>query len=217
MAHCVWVNICSSFLKENCKHCVFTSTRYWTVQNAISFVFLVRWRHWFNVLQRLKWRVTFCFSTPTEFTQIEFLYTLVGDELISSIGRGFCVLIGLSHDDTIKDVEYMWVDVKRKNQNARSPYNCTFSARKLLSIRLFDDSTGKRWQRNVKEENLELLCVSQFTLYNRLKGNKPDFHLAMQGPDASNLYNSLLKKLGEQYSEEKIKGLRFVMIMKENW
>lgn len=32
---------------------------------------------------------------------------LVGDELISSIGRGFCVLIGLSHDDTIKDVEYM--------------------------------------------------------------------------------------------------------------
>lgn len=81
-----------------------------------------------------------------------------------------------------------------------------FSARKLLSIRLFDDSTGKRWQRNVKDENLELLCVSQFTLYNRLKGNKPDFHLAMQGPEASNLYNSLLKKLGEQYSEDKIKG-----------
>ncbi len=48
--------------------------------------------------------------------------------------------------------------------------------------------------------------MSQFTLYNRLKGNKPDFHLAMQGPDASNLYNSLLKKLGEQYAEEKIKG-----------
>lgn len=48
--------------------------------------------------------------------------------------------------------------------------------------------------------------MSQFTLYNRLKGNKPDFHLAMQGPAASNLYNSLLKKLGEQYSDEKIKG-----------
>lgn len=48
--------------------------------------------------------------------------------------------------------------------------------------------------------------MSQFTLYNRLKGNKPDFHLAMQGPDASHLYNSLLAKLGEQYSAEKIKG-----------
>lgn len=52
--------------------------------------------------------------------------------------------------------------------------------------------------------------MSQFTLYNRLKGNKPDFHLAMQGADASNLYNTLLKKLGEQYSEDKIKGMRDV-------
>lgn len=87
------------------------------------------------------------------------------------------------------------------------------SARKLLSIRLFDDSTGKRWQRNVKDENFELLCVSQFTLYNRLKGNKPDFHLAMQGPDASNLYNSLLTKLGEQYSKDKIKGNSLIWLL----
>lgn len=91
------------------------------------------------------------------------------------------------------------------------PFQFAISAKKLLSIRLFDDSTGKRWQRNVKDENLELLCVSQFTLYNRLKGNKPDFHLAMQGPDASHLYNSLLKKLGEQYSEDKIKGTVLIL------
>lgn len=80
------------------------------------------------------------------------------------------------------------------------------SARKLLSIRLFNDDTDKRWQKSVKDEKLEILCVSQFTLYNRLKGNKPDFHLAMQGQEAQNLYNLLLSKLGEQYSKEKIKG-----------
>jgi len=96
-------------------------------------------------------------------------------------------------DDTMTDVEYI--------------------ARKLLNIRLFDDSAGKRWQRSVRDENLELLCVSQFTLYNRLKGNKPDFHLAMQGQDASNLYNCLLKKLGEQYSEDKIKNGLFGAMM----
>lgn len=41
--------------------------------------------------------------------KIEFIFSQlpVGDELISSIGRGFCVLIGLSQDDTIADVEYM--------------------------------------------------------------------------------------------------------------
>lgn len=83
---------------------------------------------------------------------------------------------------------------------------CSFSARKLLSIRLFDDDTGKRWQKSVKDLNLEMLCVSQFTLYNRLKGNKPDFHLAMSGTDAQNMYNSLLQQLQKQHAADKIKG-----------
>lgn len=39
-----------------------------------------------------------------------------------------------------------------------------------------------------------------------MKGNKPDFHLAMQGAEASNLYNLLLQKLGTDYSADKIKG-----------
>lgn len=84
------------------------------------------------------------------------------------------------------------------------------SARKLLNIRLFDDEAGKRWQKSVKDLQYEILCVSQFTLYNRLKGNKPDFHLAMQGPEASNLYNLLLQKLGTEYSADKINGDFFV-------
>lgn len=58
----------------------------------------------------------------------------------------------------------------------------------------------------MKDLQYEILCVSQFTLYNRLKGNKPDFHLAMQGAEASNLYDSLLAQLGNQYSSDKIKG-----------
>jgi len=31
----------------------------------------------------------------------------VGDEVVSSIGRGLCVLIGITRDDTPKDIEYM--------------------------------------------------------------------------------------------------------------
>ena len=33
---------------------------------------------------------------------------LVGDELISSIGQGICVLVGISRDDNAKDLEYMY-------------------------------------------------------------------------------------------------------------
>lgn len=78
--------------------------------------------------------------------------------------------------------------------------------RKILSLRLFEDGNGKRWARSVKDENLEILCISQFTLYHRLTKNKPDFHQAMQGPQASVLYNTFLEKLGDNYSADKIKG-----------
>lgn len=76
----------------------------------------------------------------------------------------------------------------------------------MLSLRLFEDTAGKRWQKSVQDEKLEILCVSQFTLYHRLKGNKPDFHLAMQGDQAQQLYQSFLKRLGQAYDATKIKG-----------
>lgn len=41
-------------------------------------------------------------------TSIFFVSKSVGDELISQIGRGLNVLVGISQDDTEKDVEYMY-------------------------------------------------------------------------------------------------------------
>ncbi|XP_078672589.1 uncharacterized protein LOC144911935 isoform X4 [Branchiostoma floridae x Branchiostoma belcheri] len=65
----------------------------------------------------------------------------LGDELVSSIGRGLCVLIGVSRDDTPKDMEYI--------------------VRKILNLRVFDDDQEKRWAHSVKDKNYEILCVSQ--------------------------------------------------------
>lgn len=79
------------------------------------------------------------------------------------------------------------------------------SVRKILALRLFEEE-GKRWQKSVKDLNLELLCVSQFTLYHRLKGNKPDFSAAMKGEEAQELYNQFLDRLGQSYDSSKIKG-----------
>lgn len=36
-------------------------------------------------------------------------FSTVNDELISNIGRGLCVLIGISQNDTKEEVDYMWV------------------------------------------------------------------------------------------------------------
>ncbi|EDV29445.1 D-tyrosyl-tRNA(Tyr) deacylase 1 [Trichoplax sp. H2] len=108
----------------------------------------------------------------------------VDGELISSIGRGLCILIGISRYDTDKDLDYI--------------------SRKVLSLRLFEDGE-KRWTKNVMEKNLEILCVSQFTLYSVLKGNKLDFHNAMAADSSKQLYEKFLSQLRSSYKPEAIK------------
>lgn len=118
----------------------------------------------------------------------------VSDELVSSIQSGLCVLVGISRDDTEKDMDYM--------------------TRKLLNIRLFEDdaqSSGgdSKWMKSVVDRDLEILCVSQFTLQSTLKGNKPDFHAAMGGEQSRAFYDNFLYKLRKAYKPEKIKDGRF--------
>lgn len=46
-----------------------------------------------------------------------------------------------------------------------------YRARKILNMKLFDDENNKRWKKSVVDKQLEILCVSQFTLYNTWKVN----------------------------------------------
>jgi D-tyrosyl-tRNA(Tyr) deacylase len=67
---------------------------------------------------------------------------------------------------------------------------------------------------SVRDQKLEILSISQFTLYSNLnKGKKPDFHHAMGGEGAKNLYNQFLQKLGEDYEPAKIKDGVFGAMM----
>ncbi|KAK7071498.1 D-tyrosyl-tRNA(Tyr) deacylase [Halocaridina rubra] len=120
----------------------------------------------------------------------------VGDELISSIGRGVCVLIGIHKNDTPADIEYI--------------------VRKILNTRIFEDANGKRWQIGVKDAGLEILSVSQFTLYCELKGNKPDYRHAMGGEAAQNFYQDFIQQLRKQYKPEMIKDGVFGAMMQVN-
>ncbi|ELU03758.1 hypothetical protein CAPTEDRAFT_101801 [Capitella teleta] len=123
-------------------------------------------------------------------------YFSVGDELVSSVGRGICVLVGISRDDTPTDMEFM--------------------VRKILNLRLFDDENGKRWNKSVMDKDLEVLCVSQFTLYSILKGNKPDFHLSMGGEDSEIFYKEFYKQMQKTYKPDKIKDGVFGAMMQVN-
>lgn len=113
----------------------------------------------------------------------------VGEETVSSIGRGLCVLLGISLDDTQKDADYL--------------------VRKILNLRLFEDENGKAWSKSVMEKEFEVLCVSQFTLQCILKGNKPDFHSAMPAELAQPFYSSILENMRSSYKPELIKDGQF--------
>lgn len=120
----------------------------------------------------------------------------VGEEQVSSIGRGICVLLGISVDDTQRDAEYI--------------------VRKILNLRLFEDENGRAWAKSVVDKDLEVLCVSQFTLQCILKGNKPDFHSAMPAELAQPFYNSILESMRSAYKPELIKDGKFGAYMQVN-
>lgn len=114
----------------------------------------------------------------------------VGEREVSAIGRGICVLLGISRDDTQQEAEWM--------------------ATKLVNLRVFDDpETGKAWDKSVTDVGFEILCVSQFTLCHILKGNKPDFHNAMNSELSNPMYQSFLQLLGTKYKPDAIKGGEF--------
>ncbi|KAL7642184.1 UNVERIFIED_CONTAM: hypothetical protein RMT77_006745 [Armadillidium vulgare] len=119
-------------------------------------------------------------------------YVSISGEVVSSIGPGLCVLVGIHKEDKQQDIDYI--------------------VRKILNIRLFEDG-GKRWQKSVKDLNEEVLCVSQFTLYSKLKGNKPDYSQNMGGDEAKSFYEQFLSSMKNNYCEEKVKDGKFGAMM----
>ncbi|KAE8300990.1 D-aminoacyl-tRNA deacylase 1 [Larimichthys crocea] len=113
----------------------------------------------------------------------------VGEEQVSSIGRGLCVLLGISVEDTQRDADYI--------------------VRKILNLRLFEDENGRAWTKSVMDRDFEVLCVSQFTLQCILKGNKPDFHSAMPAELAQPFYDSIMENMRSTYKPELIKDGKF--------
>ncbi|TEY70318.1 hypothetical protein BOTCAL_0107g00140 [Botryotinia calthae] len=81
-------------------------------------------------------------------------------------------------------------------------------------MRLWDDENGGRWKHNVQDIQGEVLCVSQFTLLaSTKKGSKPDFHGALGGDQARELYQLFVTKVQQGYAPERVKDGVFQAMM----
>ena len=101
-----------------------------------------------------------------------------GGEVVGRIGKGFMVLVGVSVDDTDRDVKYM--------------------ADKVPNLRIFEDDEGKM-NLSLKDVGGAILAVSQFTLYGDARGGRrPGFTAAARPEPANELYERLVAAWREQ-------------------
>ena len=91
---------------------------------------------------------------------------------IANIGKGFLILLGVTHEDTEAQAVKL--------------------ADKLMGLRVFEDENGKM-NRSLAGVGGEVLVVSQFTLYgNCRKGRRPEFLAAARPEVAVPLYEKFV-------------------------
>ena len=96
--------------------------------------------------------------------------------LISEIGPGLLVLLGVGRGDDDRDADWL--------------------ADKVRALRIFSDSEGRM---NEPLGERHVLCVSQFTLYgDARRGNRPSFVAAAPPERARALYERFCERLGAQ-------------------
>lgn len=121
----------------------------------------------------------------------------VENNTVGEIERGLVVLVGINKKDT-EEIMFKYAD-------------------KLLGLRLWDEvvegKPPKRWQTNLVQNKFGLLLVSQFTLFAKMKGNKPDFHGAMDGEQAKILFDKVVARLRAKYTSDLVQTGAFGQMM----
>ena len=103
----------------------------------------------------------------------------VDGKVTGAIEHGLMLLVGITHEDTVKDLEYC--------------------AKKVANLRIFEDEQGKM-NLSIKEVGGSILSISQFTLYGETeKGNRPRFIEAARPEVAEPLYHQFNQILRETY------------------
>ncbi len=111
----------------------------------------------------------------------------VDSQLISSIGCGFLILLGVESDDNEAEALAL--------------------AKKISGLRIFTDENDKM-NLSLADVNGEVLVVSNFTLCaDCKKGRRPNFERAARGEQANSLYEFFCKALSDLGVRKVSKGV----------
>ena len=116
--------------------------------------------------------------------RVSYASVTINQQVKSSIGAGYLILLGIGKDDTEEDINWL--------------------VKKVIALRIFDDEMGVM-NRSIMDVNGEILVVSQFTLMaSYKKGNRPSWIHAAPHELSIPLYNhfcdALSKAMGKPVS-----------------
>lgn len=112
---------------------------------------------------------------------------------VGSINKGLMILLGVTHDDTEEDSEYL--------------------IKKITQMRIFNDDEGKM-NLSLQEVKGSVLIVSQFTLHAKTKkGNRPSYIDAARPEQAIPLYEKFVSTLKDVLGEDKVATGKFGAMM----
>ena len=100
---------------------------------------------------------------------------LINQKVKSEIKQGLVVLLGISADDSLDDIEWL--------------------CKKIIALRVFSDEQGKMNQ-SLLDVDGQILLISQFTLFaSTKKGNRPSYIRSAHPDIAIPLYEAFYKCL----------------------
>lgn len=106
----------------------------------------------------------------------------VEDKVISSIDTGLLLLLGISGEDSVEDIDWL--------------------VRKVVNLRVFNDEEGVM-NKSVTDVDGGIIVVSQFTLHaSTKKGNRPSYIKAAKPEIAIPLYEKFIDKLEQEFGKK---------------
>ena len=103
-------------------------------------------------------------------------------KIVSKIGQGLLIFLGVENEDGISDIEWL--------------------CKKVLNLRIFNDEDGVM-NKSVQDIEGEIIVVSQFTLHaSTKKGNRPSYIKAAKPDVAIPLYEKFVEQMKINFGKD---------------
>ena len=113
----------------------------------------------------------------TVIQRVQWARVTVNGTIVSSMGQGLLLLLGVEEADTEEDIHWL--------------------CRKVLGLRIFDDEEGVM-NRSIMDVLGDIIVVSQFTLHaSYKKGNRPSWIRAAGHEQAKSMYQDFVYELSQ--------------------